>query len=683
MRVTTSSLTLEGTKPEGENPLPVFRSRNPHREAANNGSLTPELMLHMGENAGERILPYRLQDRYTRHRETIRLKTITLENESLKAVFLPEYGGRLYSLKDKRADREILYKNPVFQPANLAILNAWFSGGIEWNVGHLGHTFTTCSNVHCAKLTDGEGNEFLRISEYERCKNVFWHIDFHLPKGAEQLQVYVRIVNDNDRPVPMYWWTNIAVQETEKARVFSSTGNVIYIDPNFKGYGFDRLPYLPSVPDVDVSYPMGFPYSSEYFFQTPVDYKSPWEAVAYEDGRLFYERSTSRLRYRKMFCWGHHAGGRRWCDFLAKPGEGNYIEVQGGLAPTQLHDIEMPARSVWDFTQLIGMTDVETNPVYQESWDDANEYVGRRIGELLSEDEVYAIHERLQSYADDYPSDSLHDGSGWGALEKMRREQTEGRTVPDGFEFAERTLGAAQKPWIALLREGRMPDHGVEEVPASWMIQEEWKELVEASVRSADSGEGSTEQSLSWIALMHAGVMDFEQGKEASAIESWEKSIRVQPSAWVFRHLAEAMRLRGNTDEALVYMERAYGVSNGYPDRAFAEEHLNLIIQAKQFERAWNLYESLPEEFAESDRIRIIIGAVALEMNNDEFLEKLFGTEFAVIREGETLIIELWYAYNAKKLARARNVEFTPKLLEEAIEKFPPPASLDFRMIGA
>src|SRR5690606_18391787 len=134
-------------------------------------TLSEEQQELLGYETGERYLPYRIQDRYTRDRQEITLKTIILENENLQAVFFPEYGGRLYSLHDKRTGQEILYKNPVFQPANLAILNAWFSGGIEWNIGQLGHTFTTSSPLHAAKLHDDEGNAFLRMYEYERCKN--------------------------------------------------------------------------------------------------------------------------------------------------------------------------------------------------------------------------------------------------------------------------------------------------------------------------------------------------------------------------------------------------------------------------------------------------------------------------------------------------------------------------------
>ena len=77
--------------------------------------------------------------------EPLLMPGVRLGNEILKATFLPELGGRLISLLHKPLGRELLNRNPVFQPANLAIRNAWFSGGIEWNIGQLGHTFSTCS----------------------------------------------------------------------------------------------------------------------------------------------------------------------------------------------------------------------------------------------------------------------------------------------------------------------------------------------------------------------------------------------------------------------------------------------------------------------------------------------------------------------------------------------------------
>ncbi|CAH0119013.1 hypothetical protein PAE9249_01510 [Paenibacillus sp. CECT 9249] len=674
MKVTVSSLTLEGALPEGENPLPMFRNRRRHRQVGDNGTLTPELKRHLGEHAGETYLPYRMQDRYTRERKPILLKTIVLENDRLVAVFLPEYGGRLYSLKDKRTNRDMLYTNPVFQPANLAIRNAWFSGGMEWNIGQLGHTFTTASPVYAAKLRGEDGNEFLRIYEYERCKNIFWHVDFHLPPGADKLSIYVRIVNDNDVSVPMYWWTNIAAPETPASRVFSSTSSVIYIDHEAKGFGAGELPELQSVPGADASYPMQIPFSSEYFYLTPEDCQSPWEAVVYEDGALLYERSTSLLRYRKMFCWGNHAGGRRWRDFLSKPGEGNYIEIQGGLTPTQLHGIEMPAATEWEFTQLIGMSEADPEQAYDEQWENARRYIEDRVEQQLSADMVYDIHEKLRAYARIQPAEQLHAGSGWGALERLRRQKLERRTVPDGFAFADGSLETAQLPWLSLLQGGRLPDCDPDSIPVSWMVQEEWMSMLADSLKR--------EEGQSWNAYLHYGVMLYEHGQEEEALKAWERSLALQPSGWAYRNIAVLMRERGDNAMALSYMERAYGMENGFPDRAFAEEYVDLLIRSEQYEKAWSVYEALPASFKQSDRLRIIVGKAALALHIEDFLADLFETEFAVIREGEATIVELWYQYNAEKLAKERNAAVTDELILEAAAQFPPPAHIDFRIVG-
>lgn len=674
MKVYVSKLTLEGAALDGENPLPIFRDRNHHKKVVEDGTLKPEQKQYLGNETGERILPYRIQDRYSRDRKPMVLKTILIENDILQAVFLPDYGGRLYSLKDKRTGREILYKNPVFQPANLAILNAWFSGGIEWNVGQVGHTFTTCSPVHAAKLRDEDGNEFLRIFEYERCKNVFWHLDFHLPKGSDKLFVYVRIINDNNKPVPMYWWTNIAVEETPRARVFSSTSDVIYMDQVLKGFGAAEMPDLPTVPGVDASYPMKIPFASEYFFQTPEHVKSPWEAVAYEDGKLFYERSTPLLRYRKMFCWGNHTGGRRWCDFLSRPGEGNYIEVQGGLAPTQIHGMEMPANTTWDFTQIIGMSDVNTELSHQDSWDNACNYINGHVDKCICEAEVFKIHRQLQATASRVPEEVLNVGSGWGALERSRREKKEGRKIPLGFTFSDNSLGACQHPWLILLREGHLPDSDVKDIPLSWMVQDEWMNLIEESLENKECQ--------SWDTYMHYGVMLYENGIEEKAVDVWERSLEIKPSSWVYRNLAQTMKLKGENEKALCLMEKAFMVSDRFPDKAFAEEYLSLLILYCQYDKAWNIYESLPSHFRGSDRIRIIMGAAALELGKEEFLEQLFDTEFAVIREGEVLVLELWYKYNAMKFAEENNVKLTDELLLEVKKKYQPPRNLDFRIIN-
>ncbi len=214
------------------------------------------------------------------------------------------------------------------------------------------------------------------------------------------------------------------------------------------------------------------------------------------------------------------------------------------------------------------------------------------------------------------------------------------------------------------------------DVPASWMVQDEWRELLETSLRTED-GRGRN-----WTAYLHYGVMLLEVGKEEEAKAAWETSLRLRPSAWAYRNLARLAVRQEDEERAAACYEQAYLVSNGFPDRAFAEEYLQLLVRRGEYERAWRLYESLPDELAGGDRIQIVVGAAALELGQDEYMQRLFETEFAIIREGEVLIIDLWYKYHATKLAQERGTELSDALLTEAKAKFPPPGPIDFRMIG-
>src|SRR3954464_5453819 len=52
-------------------------------------------------------LPYPVQDGYTRERQPRDLKVAVLENEILRATFLLDYGGRLWSIVHKPSGREL------------------------------------------------------------------------------------------------------------------------------------------------------------------------------------------------------------------------------------------------------------------------------------------------------------------------------------------------------------------------------------------------------------------------------------------------------------------------------------------------------------------------------------------------------------------------------------------------
>jgi hypothetical protein len=137
------------------NPQPFFRDPGPDLPVARGDGFPEHARASFGRETAFRLLPYTKQDRYDRILREMEFPSIVMENDFLRAEFVPALGGRLWSLFDKREGRDILYRNPVFRPANLAVQDAWFSGGVEWNIGRLGHSVHTCSPVFAGTLAGG------------------------------------------------------------------------------------------------------------------------------------------------------------------------------------------------------------------------------------------------------------------------------------------------------------------------------------------------------------------------------------------------------------------------------------------------------------------------------------------------------------------------------------------------
>ena len=93
-----------------------------------------------------------------------------MTNGRLEALVLPGLGGRLWSLRELVADRDLVFTNRRLQFANLALTDAWFAGGIEWNLGSTGHAATTCRPVFAGGVSSNRGTA-LRIWEWERTRD--------------------------------------------------------------------------------------------------------------------------------------------------------------------------------------------------------------------------------------------------------------------------------------------------------------------------------------------------------------------------------------------------------------------------------------------------------------------------------------------------------------------------------
>ena len=295
------NVTLPSAHFNGESTLPSLYEMT-NVQALTRSALDEDDGLFIGYGGLRSLFPYRMQDLYDRAEEPTVYVGIEFENRYLKALFLPALGGRLWSLYDKVAGRELLYRNPVVRPCNLAVRNAWLAGGIEFNCGMIGHHPFTCSQIFAAQTALDDGTPVLRMYEFERIRRCVYQMDFFLPEESRVLLGRMRIVNPNRETVPMYWWTNMAVRENPRARnVIDAT-----VSYNNKGGIVGKNP-VPVSGGTDITYPSRNPVAIDYFWKIP-DAARKFTAYLDENGYGFCQTSTARLQGRKLFVWGQGEG---------------------------------------------------------------------------------------------------------------------------------------------------------------------------------------------------------------------------------------------------------------------------------------------------------------------------------------------------------------------------------------
>src|SRR5205823_8842619 len=146
-------------------------------------------------------------------RELNSYRAIFLENEYLKATILPDLGGRLYSLYDKQAKREVFYRNHVVKYGLVALRGAWISGGVEFNFPN-GHTMLTVSPVDARILTAKDGSATAVVGAIDRVTGMHWEVALTLRRGQSCLEQKVILFNNTALPQLYWYWANAAVPAT-------------------------------------------------------------------------------------------------------------------------------------------------------------------------------------------------------------------------------------------------------------------------------------------------------------------------------------------------------------------------------------------------------------------------------------------------------------------------------------
>ena len=638
--VSQSTLRLLAAELGPESPLPPFTGLQRLPDPSASPDLPPDMRERIAYGRLASPLPYALQNGYSRDLRPQQIPAIKITNGRLEALVLPGLGGRLWSLRDPVADRDLVFSNPRLQFANFALTDAWFAGGIEWNLGSTGHSATTCRPVFAGSVPTKSGDA-LRIWEWERTRDLMFSVDLLLPADRRLLLAFVRVRNPDPESKPLYWWTNIAAPEDPGVRALAPAtqawrtgydGSITEVD----------MPFADG-PAADVSYPLPAQRTADYFFQVPPG-RRPWIAAVQADGHGLMQTSTAQLRGRKLFCWGTAAGGRHWQEWLCGPGS-RYLEIQAGLATTQLEHLRLDARAEISWAEAYAPTDASMGAVHG-SWPDALTGVTEQVARAVPAEKLDQWHLWWRAEVADAAPQQMAAGSGAGEAELVVRDEDPdslpgtpfGQPLSDGFRHV-----------VALARTGKVDQDAAGADVLVPPITDRWGTVFDRTTGGW------------WCQLMKA-IWYHARGDLEEARLGYLGSDQLRSTPWAARGLALLASAPGDPVSAAELYARA--VAQAPTCLPLLIEATYQLLTAGRPRACLAMIDGAPEQIAVHGRVVLQRARALLADGQIDAARALLeaGIEVPDLREGETLGA-LWHsAYGDRELPYHYDFRMRPDL---------------------
>lgn len=570
--------------------------------------------------------PYRQRNNYSRILKEKQIRTAVLENDRIKAVFLPDYGGRLWELWDKKENMNLLYTNDVLQFSNLAVRNAWFSGGVEWNLGIIGHHPFTTESLYVARTQTEQGEPVLRMYEYERIRGVTWQMDFWLEEGCPYLKCRMRIVNDSAEVIPMYWWSNMAVPEYDQghitvpaAEAYSSGGAYCYKVP------------VPMVDGTDISDYQKIPRSVDYFFHIPEE-EPKYIVNVNRDGKGLLQFSTKRLQGRKLFSWGNNTASDHWQEFLTKDA-GRYVEIQAGLGKTQYGCIPMAPHTAWEWMERYGAVNLGAGACEQ-----SHEWRYEKVTEeLKANQEIEKLKKRLEETKGLAKKQAklVQAGSGYGTFAPKTK-----RTGHLEFVNQSETL----KKWKHFFETGILHMPNPEDEPDEFWNGEKFLAYLEEKTVGKDAPNAAN-----WYAHYQLGISYLIAGRNEDARDEFARSVDLTSNAWAYHGLA-CLYLKSDPEKAKQFIME--GMALQRERLSYQKEGFKILEKCGAYKEIDEEYKKQTAENQKNGRIQYYYVAALEKLERNEEAYHLLndgdGIDVSDIREGDSDIQSIWESLHEK-----------------------------------
>ena len=268
--------------------------------------------------------PYFRFDGYTDKSTDKEWKVVTLENEFIEVMILPEIGGKIWAAIEKSTGKPFIYYNHVVKFRDIAMRGPWTSGGIEANYGIIGHTPNCSTPVDYLTRTNEDGSVSCFIGTLDLLTQTYWTIEINLPKDKAYFTTRSFWSNTTPFEQPYYTWMNAGIQ---------AEGNLEFIYPgtHYLTHDGDSKPWkmnLETGEDISFYDRNDFgPYKSYHVFGKYTNFFGGfWHKDNFGMGRY---AAHDEKAGKKIWIWGLSQQGMIWEKLLTDK-DGQYVEVQSG-----------------------------------------------------------------------------------------------------------------------------------------------------------------------------------------------------------------------------------------------------------------------------------------------------------------------------------------------------------------
>ena len=284
------------------------------------------------QRAKRGVYPYAMNDNPTIEKVDSAHRALYLENDYVKVCVLPDIGGRLFYATDKTNGYEIFYRQSVIKPANVGMLGAWISGGVEWNVFHH-HRATSQYPIDYKLVDNGDGSKTIWVGEVENRHRMSWAVGLTLHPDKSYIEVTGRFFNNSIDRNSMLHWNNVATHANENYQIIfpeNTEFGMFHHKLSHIHWPVPQTPYKnnPAYIGKDISWWKNLPSltgDSVFIHDLQDDFVGGYDHGV--DAGTMLAGNHNINKGGKFWTWGPHAYGHAWdCETLTDS-DGPYVEL--------------------------------------------------------------------------------------------------------------------------------------------------------------------------------------------------------------------------------------------------------------------------------------------------------------------------------------------------------------------